>query len=230
MSVPVNIQSPWMIVEEQHRVWRFERAFLLSNWRCVYGEGCRGIHPSQDSDRRDGCCTYGAHFAEAEDFAKVAAFVPSLTADVWQHASHGKRVGWFKKLPDGRIATRTTKGGCVFLNRPGFSGGVGCALHLAAVLQGRRQVDVKPDVCWELPIRTEDHDGADGRRVITVRRWHKQDFGPEGADMHWWCTEPETAPEAFGASQPVYLSLHEELTELCGPAVYAELCTRLQRA
>ncbi len=217
-----------MIIEEQHRVWRFERAFLLSNWRCVYGEGCRGIHPSQDADRRDGCCTYGAHFAEAEDFAKVAAFVPSLSAEVWQHASHGKRVGWFKKLPDGRIATRTTKGGCVFLNRPGFSGGVGCALHLAAVQQGRRQVDVKPDVCWELPIRTEDHDGADGRRVITVRRWHKQDFGPEGADMHWWCTEPETAAEAFSASQPVYRSLHQELTELCGPAVYAELCTRLE--
>lgn len=175
----------------------------------------------------DGCCTYGAHFSEAEDFVKVAAFVPSLTPDVWQHHAYGKRVGWFKKLPSGRIATRVHGGGCVFLNRPGFAGGVGCALHIAAVQQGRRQVDVKPDVCWELPLRTEDTEGADGRRVITVRRWNKDDFGPEGEDMHWWCTDSAAAPEAFSAAEAVFTTLREELTELCGAVVYTELCKQL---
>jgi hypothetical protein len=227
MSTPVRIASQWLIVEEEHRVWRFERAFFESRWRCIYGQGCCGIHPSQNPTRLDGCCTYGAHFAEAEDFVKVAAFVPQLTAELWQHRSHASRVGWFKKLPSGRIATRTTRGGCIFLNRPGFSGGVGCALHLGALSLGRRQVDVKPDVCWELPFRTEDAEGVDGRRVITVRRWDKTDFGPEGEDMQWWCTDHATAPEAFSADAPVHVTLRDELVELCGPAVYESLVARL---
>jgi hypothetical protein len=24
-------------------VWRFERDFLESNWRCLFGQGCKGI-------------------------------------------------------------------------------------------------------------------------------------------------------------------------------------------
>lgn len=229
VSVPVTIESPWIVIEESHRVWRFEKAFMLSNWQCIYGQGCRGIHPSQDPVRLDGCCTYGAHFAEAEDFVKVVAFVPTLTPEVWQHQAYGERVGWFKKLPSGRIATRTVNHGCVFLNRAGFAGGVGCALHIAAVQQGRRQVDVKPDVCWELPIRTEDSIDSDDRRVITVRRWEKQDFGPEGNDMQWWCTDSGSAPEAHTGAQPVYLSLHEELIALCGSDVYRLLRLALER-
>jgi hypothetical protein len=226
-SVSISVQSPWLVIEEANRVWRFERAFLLSNWQCIYGNGCRGIHPTQDPARMDGCCTYGAHFAEAEDFTKVLQFVPTLTPEVWQHHAYAKRVGWFKRLPDGRIATRTTKGACVFSNRPGFAGGVGCALHLAALQQGRRPVEVKPDVCWELPIRTEDSEGTDGRRIITVRRWDRIDFGPEGNDMSWWCTEESTAPEAFSSNQPVYVTLADELTELCGQAVYQRLVDAL---
>jgi hypothetical protein len=111
----------------------------------------------------------------------------------------------------------------VFLNRPGFDGGSGCALHIAAGQVGRHHVEVKPDVCWELPLRTEDAEGPDGRRIITVRRWDKGDFGPEGDAMTWWCTDPETAPEAFRGSEQVIDSLRRELTELCGSAVYERL-------
>jgi hypothetical protein len=222
-GTPVELSSKWVVIEEPHRVWRFERAWLVSNWGCVFGNGCRGIHPTQDPNRQDGCCTYGAHFAEGEDFVKVARFVPELSADVWQFRSYAKRVGWFKRLPDGRVATRVVQGGCVFLNRPGFAGGTGCALHVASAQAGRHHVEVKPDVCWELPLRTEDGAGSDGRRIITVRRWDKGDFGPEGDAMTWWCTDPDTVPEAFRASDRVIDSLARELTELCGPAVYDQL-------
>jgi hypothetical protein len=225
---PVALSTKWLVIEEPTRIWRFERLWLVSKWGCVYGNGCKGIHPSQDPTRQDGCCTYGAHFAEAEDFIKVLQFVPSLTADVWQHQRHAERVGWFKRLPNGRIATRTVRGGCVFLNRPGFAGGIGCALHIAADRAGRHHVEVKPDVCWELPIRTEDSEAEDGRRIITLRRWEPQDFGPEGNDMHWWCTDPDRAPEAFAASQPVYRSLQRELTELCGAELYTRLVELLE--
>jgi hypothetical protein len=219
----VSITSKWLVLDDGDRTWRFERAWLLANWQCVYGNGCRGIHPSQDASRMDGCCTYGAHFAEAEDFVKVLGFVPELTPEVWQHHARGQRLGWFKKLPNGRLATRTVQGACIFSNRPGFSGGVGCALHIAALQQGRRPIDVKPDVCWELPIRTEDSTDENGRRVITLRRWDKEDFGPEGSDMTWWCTDPTTAPEAHTAPTCVYESLRDELVELCGAELYARL-------
>jgi hypothetical protein len=227
VTTPVSIQSKWIQIDEPHRVWRFERAFLASNYKCIYGSGCRGIHPSQDATRMDGCCTYGAHFAEAEDFVKVMQFVPTLTKDVWQHHAYAQRVGWFKRLANGRIATRTTNGACVFSNRPGFSGGVGCALHIAALQQGRRPLDVKPDVCWELPIRTEDSEGEDGRRIITVRRWERADFGPEGNDMQWWCTDEASAPEAFAGNQQMYETLKDELTELCGTEVYRQLAAEI---
>jgi hypothetical protein len=105
-GVPVSLEPKWVIVEESHRVWRFERAWLLSNWGCVYGQGCRGIHPTQDPQRVDGCCTYGAHFSDGEDFVKVARFAPHLSAHQWQFHAHAKRVGWYKRLPDGRVATR----------------------------------------------------------------------------------------------------------------------------
>jgi hypothetical protein len=236
VSTPVTIESAataknrWLVIEEPQRVWRFERAFLISTWSCIYGSGCRGIHPTQDPARMDGCCTYGAHFAEAEDFMKVLQFVPTLTPDVWQHHAYAARKGWFKRLPNGRIATRTTGGACVFSNRDGFAGGVGCALHIAALQQGRRPVEVKPDVCWELPIHTTDSEAEDGRRVITVRRWDRADFGPEGNDMKWWCTDSESAPEAFAATNKlVYETLIEELTELCGSDVYAQIVLAMNR-
>ena len=42
-----------------------------------------------------------------------------------------------------------------------------------------------------------------------------------GEDFGWWCTE---ATEAFGASEPVYVSLRDELIALCGSTpVYERL-------
>ena len=51
--------------------------------------------------------------------------------------------------------TRVVDGACIFLNRPGFAGGAGCALHLAAVDAGESPIDWKPSVCWQLPIRVD---------------------------------------------------------------------------
>src|ERR1019366_4384887 len=42
---------------------------------------------------------------------------------------------------------------CIFQNRPGFPAGAGCALHQHARLRGLEPHTVKPDVCWQLPIR-----------------------------------------------------------------------------
>ena len=53
------------------------------------------------------------------------------------------------------LRTRLVDGACVFLNRPGFPGGTGCALHRMALREGLHPLLTKPDVCWQLPVRRE---------------------------------------------------------------------------
>ena len=62
------------------------------------------------------------------------------------------------------------EGACIFLNRPGFAGGPGCALHRAALERGQAPMDLKPDVCWQLPLRREDTADPDGSVTSTVGR------------------------------------------------------------
>jgi hypothetical protein len=92
-------------------------------------------------------------------------------------------------------------------------------------------MDLKPDVCWQLPLRREDTDDGGGHITSVVGEWGRRQWGPGGAQFHWWCTE---APEAFVGRQPVYLAMAEELKAMVGEEVFgrlrAELDRRRQRA
>jgi hypothetical protein len=125
---------------------------------------------------------------------------------------------------DGASVTRLVEGACIFLNRPGFAGGAGCALHRAALESGRRPIDLKPDVCWQLPLRREDLTDDRGHVTSTVTQWDRRHWGDGGFEFHWWCTE---AREAFGASSPLYRRLGDELVGLCGEDVYRQLAAYL---
>ena len=203
--------------------WRFDATFLRSGWRCIYGAGCKGIHEPQDSARADGCCTVGAQLTDAFDFQTVAAAVARVDGADWQHGAHARRKGWFKRRADGTIATRVVDGGCVFLNRPGFAGGPGCALHRAALRTGEHPVEWKPYVCWQLPLRREERE-IDGHPVSVLRRWSTADWGTDGTHLHWWCTE---TPEAFDAVEPVWKSLGYELRAIVGNATYERIALQL---
>ena len=90
-------------------------------------------------------------------------YAERLTPQQWQHHDIGHRkAGPTKVNKAGEIKTRLVDGACIFLNRPGFEGGIGCALHTAALEAGERPLDWKPQVCWQLPLRLEDH--TDGFR------------------------------------------------------------------
>jgi hypothetical protein len=115
-------------------------------------------------------------------------------------------------------------GACIFLNRPGFVGGAGCALHLAAIEAAESPTEWKPSVCWQLPIKVDWADGADGTEVATVRRWTRRDWGTEGETMAWCCTEGATA---YVGDHPVIDSLSEELEAVVGTRVYVELRRRM---
>ena len=90
--------------------------------------------------------------------------------------------------------TRLVDDACIFLNRPGFAGGAGCALHIAALEAGERPLDWKPNVCWQVPIRLEHSTDENGHLTSRLREWKRRDWGEGGADFDWWCTE---SPEAF---------------------------------
>jgi hypothetical protein len=123
-----------------------------------------------------------------------------------------------------RTNTKLVDGACIFLNRPGFSGGAGCALHIAAIAAGESPLDWKPSVCWQLPIKVDWEMQPDGLEHATVRAWARRDWGDEGATMAWCCTEE---PEAYVGERAVVESLAAELAAVAGTEVYVELRRRL---
>jgi len=76
----------WVSVEDEHeeRTWVFDVTFLLSRWTCIFGRGCQGVLTGPAAELVQGCCSYGAHFTDAEDEARVEAAAATLTAEHWQ--------------------------------------------------------------------------------------------------------------------------------------------------
>jgi hypothetical protein len=218
----------WIEIGESDRQWRFDRAFLSSSWRCIYGAGCQGIHPTHNPARADGCCTLGAGITDSEDFLVVEQAAKLLDPSNWQYASYAGRVRWWKRKPNGDIFTRVTKGGCIFLNRPGFAAGPGCALHAKAVADGINPLHRKPNVCWQLPLRIDEDHTLDGTRRSTVRRWERSDFGDDGEGLSWWCTDPfADATNPAPLEHAVVTTMAPELRALCGDDVYGRLVAAL---
>ena len=217
----------WVSFEdpEEERTWMFDVTFLLSGWECIFGRGCQGVLTGPAPELVQGCCSYGAHFTDSADVARVRAAARTLSDDEWQFAKIGRRQGVVEKQADGTKVTRIVDEACVFLNRPGFPAGPGCALHQAAMKRRIPPLDLKPDVCWQLPLRREDVTDAAGRVVSMVGEWERRHWGEGGSEFHWWCTE---APEAFGSKKPVFETMRDELTEMVGKKVYARLAAYLR--
>lgn len=217
----------WVSFEdgEEDRTWVFDVTFLLSPWTCIFGNGCLGVLTGPAPEMVQGCCSYGAHFTGGDDVARVESAARTLTADQWQFRAEGRKRGVTKLDKEGTTVTRMAKGACIFLNRPGFPAGAGCALHQAALQRGERPLDLKPDVCWQLPLRREDTTDEDGHVTSTIRQWDRRHWGAGGAEFHWWCTE---APDAFVGHRPVYEEMAGELIELVGAEVFERVAAHLE--
>lgn len=224
--VPADAHE-WLSFEDpaERRTWRFDVTFLLSNWRCLYGCGCQGVLTAPAPELAEGCCSYGAHFSGEEDLARVRAAAKTLSPEQWQFLDQGRRGGIARRSPGQVALTRVLKGACIFLNRPGFPGGPGCALHQAALARGIHPMELKPDVCWQLPLRREDRVEPDGSVTSTVGQWERVHWGDGGQQFAWWCTE---APEAFTGDLPVWRRMHDELVSLVGRDVFAMLAPYLE--
>jgi len=215
----------WVSIEdpEEERTWVFDVAFMLSGWECIFGRGCKGVLDHDTTELVHGCCSHGAHFTDQADIDRVQEYAQRLRPDQWQMRKEGLARGLLRRQGQETL-TRRVKGACVFLNRPGFEGGPGCALHRAALEAGERPLDWKPEVCWQLPLRREDSVATDGHVTSRVAQWDRRHWGEGGDDFHWWCTE---SPEAFIGKSPVYVTMRDELIAISNEPVYLELAVYL---
>src|ERR1700722_15595438 len=140
-------------IRDGDTLWRFDRDFLTSRWACIWGRGCQGIGPEPAEHLGLGCCSVGAELSDADEARLIPALAATLAPARFEHHAEAAEGGIFSD--DSRTNTRIVDGACVFLNRPGFAGGEGCALHLAAIDSGESPIDWKPSVCWQLPIKVD---------------------------------------------------------------------------
>lgn len=204
-------------------VWKVDVDFIDSNWSCIWGQGCQGIldHPAADLDQ--GCCSVGAQMIDDDEALRIGALGLSLDESIFQFAAEALERGVFSD--DTRSNTRVVEGACIFHNRPGFAGGAGCALHLAALEDDENPLEYKPTICWQAPLKVDV--APDGTR--TLRPWKRHDWA-DGDSMAWCCTNRGGADEAlasaFVADVAVAESLHAELRGILGPEIAVELRNR----
>ncbi len=231
-EAPLDLPRVWVEFTDpadEGQRYRCDLTWLTSSWTCIYGSGCKGVYADRPDD---GCCTLGAHFTDKDDVKRVASAVAELGEDEWQFHSVGTATGsrddWTEK-EDGARKTRVVEGACIFLNRPGFPAGDGCALHQHAVLTGVQPLALKPDVCWQLPLRrtfrTVELPDDTSYLEVTITEYDRRGWGPGGHDLDWYCSGN---PEAHVGREPVYRSNRAELVELMGQAAYEQLAIRAE--
>ncbi len=236
-ETPLDIARTWAEMPDPANPgqrFRVDLTWLTSSWTCIFGAGCKGIYADRPDD---GCCTLGAHFTDDDDVERVQAVVAELGEDEWQmHPGRGRygekdpaRLKAWTEKEDGARKTKVVEGACIFLNRPGFPAGAGCALHQHAVLTGRPPHEAKPDVCWQLPIRrsyrTVERPDDTSCLEVTIAEYDRRGWGPGGHDLDWYCS---SNTEAHVGAEPVYRSNRAELTTLMGEEGYAQLVLRCE--
>jgi hypothetical protein len=224
-----NPDREWLSFEDpsEHRTWLFDITFLASAWTCIYGAGCPGVASEPAPEEELGCCTHGAYISDDQDLEHVQAQTKQLTPELWQYQdSAGGLGGPLWQDDEGWWRTRVVDGACIFQNRPDHPSGAGCAFHHLALATGTKPMDRKPEICWQAPVRREDHETVTGHVYTMVREWEKRDWGGEETDIWWWCTSDS---QAHVGATPVYEQMEDELIAICGTTVYGWLRTELDR-
>lgn len=239
-EVPLDFPREWFEFfdpDDPEHLISADLTWLLSRWSCVFGTpACRGIVAGREDD---GCCTHGAYLTDDDDRERLAKGVAMLTPEDWQYFKKGSgddTLGDRGYLEEGdlddepALKTRTVKGACIFLNRPGFPAGQGCALHAVALKRGLEPLTVKPDVCWQLPVRREQEwvTRPDGTEILktTIGEYDRRGWGEGGHDLQWYCSG---SPDAHVGATAVFESYAPELTELIGAAAYEVLAKACRR-
>ena len=161
--------------EKDDYMFRVNVSLMLSGYQCIYGSGCPSI--KADLPREEvGCCAQGVTFEDREDYEHVEKMVGELTDADCARLDHVQNKGWYVRSPKGDPRnTRKVGGGCIFANpvpeKPGDPP-MGCSFHALADRTGRHHSDTKPEICWSVPIYTEET--ASGGCTIFLFNTHPQ--------------------------------------------------------
>ena len=224
--------------EDPLHVFSCDLTWLESHWSCGFGTpACRGIDSTSPSV---GCCNHGAFMCDEEDREQLLDAVRRMPARYWQlrptgvdtHLEPEELEPWLEwdELDDEpALRTKVVDGACIFANRPGWPTGVGCALHQWAVAAGEDLTVVKPEVCWQLPLRRLEawEERADGEEILrtTITEYERRGWGNGGEDFDWYCT---TAPACHKNAQPLWQSCEAELRALMGDECFEVLAGHLR--
>jgi len=234
--------------DEKH-VFSIDLTWLESHYSCGFGTpACRGILADLPSV---GCCHHGAFLCDETDRDQLFDAVSRMPRRFWQfysdeiaafladptivNASDVEPWLVWDELddedgnPEPALKTALVDGACIFANRPGWPTGVGCALHQWAVAAGEDLTVVKPEVCWQLPLRRLEvwEERADGEEILrtTITEYERRGWGNGGEDFDWYCT---TAPACHKNAQPLWQSCEAELRTLMGDECFEVLAGHLR--
>jgi hypothetical protein len=221
--------------DDPDRQFRVNVSFLLSNYQCIFGQGCLGSlnkKPSADY----GCCERGVTFIDEDDFDHVVEMVGQLTAEDCDNIDHVRERGWYLSSKAGKpYKTRKVDSLCIFGNRTGGPAGkAGCAFHHLAARTGRHHTETKPYICWSVPLNfsSEEPEEPGGRDTTIVSAFTADAWGGtednEEADgrghLGWWCID---TPDAYRGAEPVYRTMEHELRKGIGDAAYERMAELL---
>ena len=181
--------------------------------RASSARGCPGVLTGPAPELEQGCCSYGAHFADKDDRKRDASrYAERLGA---RRVAVPERVRRRRRARSTRTTTASgspacVDDACIFLNRPGFRRRRRLRPAPAALARGERSLDWKPDgvlaaaAAARAPLDENEH------VTYMLREWKRRDWGEGGAEFHWWCTE---TPRPSWATEPVYEELRDEIVE-----------------
>ena len=88
----------WVSFEDpdEERTWVLDLTFLTSPWMCIFGAGCQGVLTGPAPELVQGCCSYGAHFADKKDLRRVEKAAAKLTPEQFQHHDRAKKLGFYR--------------------------------------------------------------------------------------------------------------------------------------
>ena len=121
-----------------------------------------------------------------------------------------RKSAWIETDDDGERKTAVHDGACIFLNRPGFPGGMGCALHGWALRNGRHPLETSRRLLAAAgtPTLPRGHPSDDTSYTeVTITEYDRRGWGAGGHDLDWYCSGNT---EAHLAREPVYMSYRPE--------------------
>ncbi|AIT60218.1 hypothetical protein [Corynebacterium doosanense] len=226
---------------DPEHVFSIDLTWVESFYTCRFGQPeCHGI----DAALPDvGCCTHGAYLADETDRDQLYDAVAEMPAKYWQHrprrtdafladAEAVEVEPWldWDELddedgnPEPALKTSVVEGACIFANRSGWETGPGCALHQWAIAEGREVTVVKPEVCWQVPMRRHEayEDRTDGVEILrtTIGEYDRRAWGGGGEDFDWWCS---TDSACHVAQEPMWRAQKTELIAMMGEPSYEVL-------